>query len=66
MAEAYAVAYKPAMIREHFGLFCASVALVLAASIWACATRYTAIPQHMLILDRWTGKVSGYDYQSCK
>jgi hypothetical protein len=53
------------MIRQNFGMFCLSVAIVLSTIIWALATRYTPSGTSGLILNRMTGKlhVAAMDYR---
>jgi len=46
------------MIKQHFGAICISIAIILAAIIYAFATRYqpVVVPNtQQPALDRWTG-----------
>jgi hypothetical protein len=46
------------MTKDYFGWIILSIAILGAALIYACATRYTYMPSNTLpyVLDRWTGK----------
>jgi hypothetical protein len=48
--------YMSLMIKQHFGIVCLSIAIVIAAAIFSIAFRYEPIAGSAFFsFDRWTG-----------